>query len=191
MSSVAARTYLTPEEYLAFERKATIKHEYLAGEIVAMSGASFAHNFITGDIFGELRAQLRDGRCKAATSDMRVKVSKTGSYFYPDVVVFCGAPQAADSESDTLLNPTVITEVLSPSTEARDRREKFWHYQQLASLQEYILVSQDQVYVEHYLREGAHWLRTEFWALEDIMSLPSIACELGLHDIYNSVAQEM
>jgi Uma2 family endonuclease len=187
MSSIAARTYLTPQEYLAFERKATTKHEYLAGEIVAMSGASFAHNFITGDIFGELRAQLQGRRCKAATNDMRVKVSKTGSYFYPDVVVFCGEPQAEDNESDTLLNPTVIIEVLSPSTEARDRGEKFWHYQQLASLQEYVLVSQDRVCVEHYLREGAYWLRTEFRALEDIMPLSSIECELRLRDIYNSV----
>jgi Uma2 family endonuclease len=187
MSSIAARTYLTPQEYLAFERKATTKHEYLAGEIVAMSGASFAHNFITGDIFGELRAQLQGRRCKAATNDMRVKVSKTGSYFYPDVVVFCGEPQAEDNESDTLLNPTVIIGVLSPSTEARDRGEKFWHYQQLASLQEYVLVSQDRVCVEHYLREGAYWLRTEFRALEDIMPLSSIECELRLRDIYNSV----
>ena len=152
-----------------------------------MSGASFTHNFITGDIFGELRAQLRGRRCKAATSDMRVKVSKTGSYFYPDVVVFCGVPQAEDNQSDTLLNPTVIVEVLSPSTEARDRGEKFWHYQQLASLQEYILVSQDEVYVEHYFREGPHWLRTEFRELEDRMPLPSIECELSLRDIYNSV----
>lgn len=187
MSSIAARTYLTPEEYLAFERKATTKHEYLAGEIVAMSGASFDHNFITGDVFGELRTQLRGGRCKAAASDMRVKVSKTGSYFYPDIVVFCGEPQAEDSVSDTLLNPIVIIEVLSPSTEARDRGEKFWHYQQLASLQEYVLVSQDQVCVEHHLREGAYWLRTEFRKLEDSISLPSIACELQLRDIYNSV----
>ena len=187
MSSIAARTYLTPQEYLAFERKATTKHEYLAGEIVAMSGASFAHNFITGDIFGELRAQLQGRRCKAATNDMRVKVSKTGSYFYPDVVVFCGEPQAEDNESDTLLNPTVIIGVLSPSTEARDRGEKFWHYQQLAFLQEYVLVSQDRVCVEHYLHEGAYWLRTEFRALEDIMPLSSIECKLRLRDIYNSV----
>lgn len=187
MTSIAARTYLTPEEYLAFERKATTKHEYLAGEVVAMSGASFAHNFITGDIFGELRAQLRDGRCRAAASDMRVKVSKTASYFYPDVVVFCGEPQVEDSESDTLLNPTLIVEVLSPSTEARDRGEKFWHYQQLVSLQEYILVSQDRVCIEHHLREGAYWLRTEFRALEDVMALPSIECKLCLRDIYNSV----
>ena len=187
MSSIAVRTYLPPEEYLAFERKATTKHEYLAGEIVAMSGASFAHNFITGDIFGELRSQLKGGKCRAATSDMRVKLSKTGSYFYPDVVVFCGEPQAEDSRSDTLLNPTVIIEVLSLSTEARDRGEKFWHYQQLASLQEYVLVSQDQIYVEHYLREGLHWLRTEFRELEAPMSLPSIECKLCLLDIYNSV----
>ena len=187
MASSAARTYLTPEEYLAFERKATTKHEYLAGEIVAMSGASFAHNFITGDIFGELRAQLQGGKCKAAASDMRVKVSETGSYFYPDVVIFCGEPQAEDNSSDTLLNPTVIIEVLSPSTEARDRGEKFWHYQQLASLQEYILVSQDRVCVEHHLREGINWLRTEFRELEDVLSLTSIECQLYLRDIYSSV----
>ena len=187
MSSIAARTYLTPEEYLTFERKATTKHEYFAGEIVAMSGASFAHNFTTGDIFGELRAQLQGGKCKAATSDMRVKVSKTGSYFYPDVVVFCGEPQAEDNRSDTLLNPTVIIEVLSPSTEARDRGEKFWHYQQLVSLQEYILVSQNQVCVEHNFREGTYWLRTEFRELEDIMLLTSIECKLCLRDIYSSV----
>ena len=187
MSSIAARTYLTPEEYLAFERKALTKHEYLSGEIVAMSGASFAHNFITGDIFGELRTQLQGGKCKAATSDMRVKVSETGSYFYPDVVVFCGEPHAEDNRSDTLLNPTVIVEVLSPSTEARDRGEKFWHYQQLASLQEYVLVSQDRVCVERYFREGADWLRTEFREFEDVMLLASIECELCLRDIYSSV----
>lgn len=187
MSSIAARTYLTPAEYLNFERKALTKHEYLSGEIVAMSGASFAHNFITGDIFGELRTQLQGGKCKAATSDMRVKVSETGSYFYPDVVVFCGEPQAEDNRSDTLLNPTVIVEVLSPSTEARNRGEKFWHYQQLASLQEYVLVSQDRVCVEHHFREGTDWLRTEFRELEDLIPLASIECELCLRDIYNSV----
>ena len=187
MSSIAASTYLTPEEYLAFERKAITKHEYLGAEIIAMSGASFAHNFITGDIFGELRSQLKGGRCKVASSDLRVKVSATASYFYPDVVIFCGEPQAEDNISDTLLNPTVIIEVLSPSTEARDRGEKFWHYQQLASLREYILVSQDKVHVEHYLRQGSQWPLTEFYALEDVIRLASIECTLQLRDIYNSV----
>ena len=187
MASIVAKTYLTPEEYITFERKALTKHEYLSGEIVAMSGASFAHNFITGDIFGELRTQLQGGKCKAVTSDMRVKVSETGSYFYPDVVVFCGEPQAEDNISDTLLNPTVIIEVLSPSTEARDRGEKFWHYQHLASLQEYVLVFQDRVRVEHHVRAGNDWLRTEFRELEDIMLLASIECELCFRDIYSSV----
>ena len=182
-----ARTYLTPGEYLAFERKATTKHEYLLGEIVAMSGASFTHNFITGDIFGELREQLKGRKCKAATSDMRVKVSGTSSYFYPDVVVFCGEPLAEDNQFDTLLNPTVIVEVLSPSTEAYDRGEKFAHYQQLASLQEYVLVSQDKVHVEHYLRQGSQWVLTEFQELDDVMPLVSIACELRLRDIYSRV----
>ena len=187
MASIAARTYLTSEEYLAFERKATTKHEYLAGKIVAMSGASFAHNFITGDIFGELRAQLQGGKCKAATSNMRVKVSKTGSYFYPDVVVFCGEPQAEDNRSDTLLNPTAIIEVLSPSTEAYDKGEKFARYQQLVSLQEYVLVSQDHVRVQHYLRRETQWLQTEFRELNDVMPLNSIECTLCLRDIYSRV----
>ncbi len=187
MPSIAARTYLTPEEYLAFERKALTKYEYLSGGIVAMSRTSFAHNFITGDIFGELRTQLQGRKCKAATSDMRVKVSETGSYFYSDVVVFYGEPEAEDNRSDTLLNPTVIIEVLSPSTEARDQGEKFWHYQQLAFLREYVLVSQDRVCVEHYFWEGTDWLRSEFREFEDVMLLASIECELRLHDIYSSV----
>ena len=185
MASIAARTYLTPEEYLVFERKSTTKHEYLAGEIVAMSAASFTHNFITGDIFGELRSQLKGGRSKAASNDLRVKVSETGSYFYPDVVVFCGEPQAEDNISDTLLNPTVIIEVLSSSTEARDRGEKFWHYQHIVSLREYILVSQDKVYVEHYLRQGSQWPLTELHDLEDIVRFVSIGCQLQLRDIYS------
>ncbi len=187
MSSIAARTYLTPEEYLAFERKAITKHEYLSGEIVAMSGASNAHNLITGDIFAELHGQLKGGTCLVYTSDMRVKTSSTLSYFYPDVAVVCNKPRFEDNTFDTLLNPIVIFEVLSPSTEARDRGEKFWHYQQLVSLQEYVLVSQNRVCVEHHFRKGTDWLWTEFQALEDVMPLPSIACELQLRDIYSRV----
>ena len=187
MASIAARTYLTPEEYLAFERKAMTKHEYISGEIIAMSGASLAHIFITGDIFGELRDQLKGGRCKAAASDLRVKVSETGSYFYPDVVVFCGKPLTEDNQFDMILNPTIIFEVLSPSTEAYDRGEKFSHYQQIDSLREYILVSQDKVHVEHYLRQGSQWPLTEFYELADVIRLASIECELCLRDIYSGV----
>jgi Uma2 family endonuclease len=111
MSSIAVRTYLTPEEYLTFERKAITKHEYFSGEIVAMSGASNAHNLITGDVFAELHGQLKGGKCLVYTSDMRVKTSPTTSYFYPDITVVCDKPRFEDHTFDTLLNPTVVIEV--------------------------------------------------------------------------------
>ncbi len=187
MVSTAAQTHLTPEEYLAFERKATTKHEYLNGQIVAMSGASFAHNFITVNIATSLNVQLMEGECRVATSDMRVKVTEIDSYFYPDVVVVCGEPRAEDDTFDTLLNPTLIVEVLSPSTEGYDRGEKFEHYQQIVSLKDYILISQDEARVEHYYRQESEWLQTEFQGLGDVLSLFSIGCELRLSDIYRRV----
>lgn len=185
MSSVAARTFLTPEEYLSFERKAITKHEYLKGQIVAMSGASFAHNFITLDTATQLNVQLMGGECQVAASDMRVKVLQTDSYFYPDVVVFCSEPMAEDNNFDTLLNPTVIIEVLSPSTETYDRGEKFEDYKQIESLKEYVLISQDMVYVEHYRHQKIEWLKSEYKELDDVMQLHSIGCELRLQDIYS------
>lgn len=187
MSSVAAQTYLTPEEYLAFERKATTKHEYVNGQVVAMSGASFAHNFITANIAIHLGIQLMNGECRVATSDMRVKVTEIDSYFYPDVVVVCGEPIPEDNIFDTLLNPTVMVEVLSPSTETYDRGEKFEFYQQIASLKDYILISQDKVHIEHYCRQGAEWIQTEFQGLEEVLPLLSIGCELRLQDVYRRV----
>lgn len=187
MSSVVAQTYLTPEEYLTFERKATTKHEYVNGQIVAMSGASFAHNFITANTANQLYNQLMDSECRVATSDMRVKVTEIDSYFYPDVVVVCGEPRAEDDTFDTLLNPTLIVEILSPSTETYDKGEKFEHYQQIAFLKDYILISQDKVCIEHYCREGSKWLQTEFAELEDVLSLRSIGCELRLQDVYRRV----
>ena len=187
MSSVVAQTYLTPEEYLAFERKATTKHEYLNGQIVAMSGASFVHNFLTMNVANQLYNQLIEGECQVAASDMRVKVPEIDSYFYPDVVVVCGEPRAEDDTFDTLLNPVLIVEVLSPSTEVYDRGEKFEHYQQISSLKDYILISQDEIHVEHYYRQESGWLRNEFGELRDVLSLLSIGCELRLQDIYRRV----
>ncbi len=187
MTAAAIQTYLTPEEYLTFERKATTKSEYLRGQIIAMSGASFAHNFITADIVTHLNIQLMGGECQVAASDMRVKATQTASYFYPDVVVICGEPRAEDDNFDILLNPMLIVEVLSPSTEAYDRGEKFEHYQQIASLKEYILISQDKVHVEQYRRQGEQWLLTEFREIEAVLSLLSIGCELRLRDVYRRV----
>jgi len=187
MSSPAAQTYLTPEEYLAWERKADIKHEYLRGEIIAMSGASYQHTIITMNISGELYIQLKDTACTVHTNDMRVRTSPEISYFYPDILVVCDEPRFEDNTCDTLLNPIVLVEVLSPSTEAYDSGEKFGHYQQLTSLREYILVSQDEVRVECHRRQGTEWQLTECRSLEDVLSLISIDCELSLEDIYRRV----
>ena len=187
MATVAAQTYFTPEEYIALERKAHFKSEYFNGHIIAMSGASQAHNRITGDIFYGLYPQLIGHGCDIFTSEMRVRASLGESYFYPDVVVVCGEPEFEDDTFDTLLNPIVIVEVLSPSTEAYDRGEKFTRYKHLASLQEYILVSQDKVSIEHHRRHGTQWMLSHYRALEEVLQLPAIGCELPLRDIYARV----
>ena len=184
MSSIGARTYFTPAEYLVWERKAAVKSEYLRGEILAMSGASLAHTLITLDIATELNIQLRGSECEVVTNDMRVKTSPQVAYFYPDVLVFCGEPQFEDNTFDTLLNPVTIIEVLSPSTETYDRTEKFEYYQQVVSLKEYVLVSQDKVHVEHYCRQGTEWVLKEFRRLQDALTFSTIGCELALLDIY-------
>ena len=190
MSSVAAQTYLTPEEYIASERKATLKSEYLSGEIVTMSGASNAHNLITMNTTTQLYNQLVEGGCRVFSSDMRVGIGTGVSYFYPDIAVTCDKPRFEDDAFDTLVNPQVIIEVLSTSTAGYDRGEKFIRYRQLESLQEYILISQDQVHVEHYLRQGKQWVLSEFSALENVLPLASIGAELSLNQIYRFVEVE-
>ena len=188
MATPAAPTHLTPETYLELERKAITKNEYVNGETIAMAGASFAHNFITLDTTIYLSRQLMDGDCEvASTGDLRVKVSQTASYFYPDIVVVCGEPRAEDNTFDTLVNPTLIVEVLSASTETYDRDEKFVHYRQIDTLQEYILISQDRAEVVQYCRQEPEWMATEFRALDDVMPLISIGCELPLRYIYRRV----
>ena len=201
MAASAAQTRLTPEEYITFERKASpdadiIRHEYVNGELIAMSGASRAHNLMTGNIFGELRTLLKGSRCETYMGDMRVSTPTTASYFYPDVTVVCEEPRFEDDVFDILLNPIILVEVLSPSTQAYDRGEKFGHYRQLASLQEYVLVSQDKILVEHYHRQQKQdtapvtqkdWIFTDFQELEETLPLTSIQCELPLQEIYERV----
>ncbi len=187
MSSAVAQTIYSPEEYLYLERKSTFKSEYLSGKILAMSGASRAHNFITLDIATEINIQLRDRDCEVFSGDMRVKERQSDSYFYPDVVIACGESQFEDDTFDTLLNPVVIIEVLSPSTEAYDKGEKFEYYKQITTLQEYILVSQDKVHVEHYQLQDMQWGLKEFHALQVTLTLSSIGCKLSLNDVYRRV----
>jgi Uma2 family endonuclease len=140
--SAAVKTRYTREEYLALERKSPIKHEYHDGEMFAMAGVSRAHSLIAGNLFRVVSTQLVDRPCEVHINDIRVLVSPTGLYTYPDIVTVCGEARFEDSEVDTLLNPNAIVEVLSASTEAYDRGKKFAHYRRLESLQEYVMVAQ-------------------------------------------------
>ncbi|RKU17416.1 hypothetical protein C6501_04010 [Candidatus Poribacteria bacterium] len=187
MSSVAAQTYLTPQEYIITERKATLKSEYLSGEIVAMSGASNTHNLITMNTATGLYNQLAERGCRVYASDMRVGISAGDSYFYPDVTVVCEKPRFEDNEFDTFINPIVVIEVLSRSTEVYDKGEKFRRYQQLESLQEYILISQDHIRVEHHLRQGKNWVSSELTTFEDTLKFISVDAELSLQQIYRFI----
>lgn len=187
MSTLTAPTHLTSEEYLAWERKQPFKNEYHHGQIIAMSGASRSHNRITVDTTIQLGNQLMNSECEVFASEMRVRTSPEISYFYPDVIVVCGEPRFEDDTFDTLLNPILVIEVLSPSTAAFDRGEKFEHYKQIASLQEYILVSQNNVRVEHYRRQGSQWIHNTFEHLEDMLPLASIGPTLSLRAIYRRV----
>lgn len=146
--STQANPQYTPQQYLAMERESQQKNEYVNGEIFAMDGASDRHNLIVGNVFASLHNQMKGKPCKVYSSDMRVKISSIGMYTYPDIVALCGETGFDDEQRDTLLNPTVIIEVLSKSTEGYDRGEKFAHYRKMDSLKEYALISQDKMSIE-------------------------------------------
>ncbi|NTW49895.1 MAG: Uma2 family endonuclease [Chlorobiales bacterium] len=183
------KTYLSPEAYLELERKADFKSEYFNGETFALSGASEKHVTITINIGAELRQQFKKRPCKVYSSDMRVKVSPTGLYTYPDMVAVCGEPKFEDNVQDTLLNPTVIFEVLSESTERYDRGKKFEHYRQIESLKEYILVAQDRLSVEQFVRQpNGKWLLSEAHRKDETIDLLSVQAKLSLEEIYDKVS---
>ena len=182
------KAYISPEEYLSIERKTEQKSEYLHGTMVAMGGASERHNLIAGNIFASLHRQMGGRPCKVYTNDMRVKGSATGTYTYPDVVALRGETRFDDQQRDTLINPAVIVEVLSESTEAYDRGEKSENYRKLESLVEYLFVAQDRVHIEHYVRQDDNaWLLSQAGAPGDAVNLLSIECSLLLSEIYDKV----
>jgi Uma2 family endonuclease len=186
--STQSKTFLTPEQYLEIERKAEFKSEYYQGEMFAMSGAQEPHVLITGNVFAELKQQLRGRGCKTYSNDMRVCVSADGLYTYPDVVVVCGEPKFLDSNFDTLVNPTVIIEVLSRTTESYDRGQKFKLYRPLQSLSEYLLISSLEVSAERFTRQSdGQWLLTVKNKLDDLIDIKSVDCRLSLADLYESV----
>lgn len=177
--------YVTSDEYLAFERTDDKKHEYLAGTIYAMAGGSARHNRIAGSTYATLYAQLRQRQCTVYPSDMRVKVIQTELYTYPDITIVCGNEQYEDKKEDTLLNPTIIIEVLSPSTEKYDRGKKFQHYRTILSLREYILIAQDTYHIERFARQSDNtWVLSEASSREDSIDITTIQCVLRLEEVY-------
>ncbi len=186
--SALQRAYYTPEQYLEMDRKAEHRSEYVDGEILAMAGASREHNRITINIGTSLLTQTRGGSCEPFTTDLRVKGRTTGAFLFPDVVVGCGPLEFEDASLDILLNPVVLMEVLSPTTESNDRGWKFAHYRRLATLTDYVMLSQYQPLVEHYTRgSDDKWVLTELRGLSSVLRLPSIGCELPLPVIYERV----
>lgn len=186
MSSLPQPRY-TPEQYLEMDRKAEQRSEYVNGEILAMAGASREHNLVVTNLVRELSTRLRGQPCETYSNDMRVRVSPV-RYTYPDVAVGCDPLEFADNSVDILLNPVVIMEVLSPTTENDDRSWKFAHYRHLATLTGYVMLSQYQPLIEHYTRQADNqWVLTELRGLGAILRLPSIGCELPLADIYERV----
>ena len=179
---------LTPEEYLEIERRAEYKSEYFNGEIFAMAGAKRNHNKIVGNLTGLVWQHLKDKDCEFYPSDMRVFVPKTGLYTYPDVVVVCGEPKFQDKVFDTLLNPNLLIEVLSESTEGYDRGKKFQHYRSIESLEEYVLVSQDEARIEKYVKRGdGFWLLSEAVGLDLEIEFASIECRISLAEVYDKI----
>jgi Uma2 family endonuclease len=187
--SAVPKTKLTPSEYLAIERKAEFKSEFYCGEMFAMAGANRWYIIARDNLAGELHSNMKGTPCRAYSVDMRIKVDVTGLYTYPDIAIVCGKPEFEDDVHDTLLNPRAIVEVLSESTEKYDRGAKFRHYRQIASLQEYVLVSQDEPLVERRVRQAdGSWGLTEFAGLDGILEFASVPVRVPLSEIYRDVA---
>ncbi len=190
------KSTLTALEYLKLERRAGSKHEFLNGELFAMAGASRRHNLITANIVGELRAALRRGPCEVYPSDMRIKVSPTGLYTYPDASVVCEEPSFEDHELDTLLNPKLLVEVLSKSTSAYDLGKKFEHYRALHSVEEVIFADSESIHVMFYRRQigkpeaFSTWMLSETRDLSARIHIPSLDVTLPLAEIYAKVRFE-
>lgn len=189
MSLPQALPVFTEEEYLALERVSEMRHEYLDGCVYAMAGESPEHSTICFNLAVVVGAQLRDTPCRGFSPNMKVRTDESGLYAYPDLMVVCGEPNFHDQRRDVVVNPTVIFEVLSPSTESYDRGEKFLRYStQIATLTDYLLVTQTKALIEHYSRQpDGTWIYATVSGLSETLSLASIDCRLPLEEIYSRV----
>lgn len=186
--STVPKTQLTSAEYLALERKAAFKSEFFQGEMYAMAGGSPEHSLIAANFIREAGNELKRSDCLVFTSDLRVKIAATGLYTYPDATILCGERQFDDEQKDTVLNPTVLVEVLTESTERYDRGTKSRHYRKIDSLRELLLISQDSPSIEHYVRNPAgDWGFRETDSLEQSIRLDSIGVTIPVAEIYRGV----
>lgn len=186
-SALRLRTF-TEEEYLDLERKAKFKSEFIEGQIYAMAGASPTHALITANVIANLVLHLRGNPCRVYSNDLKVRIGRAGNYYYPDLTVVCGQLQYHDEHQDVLLNPTIVVEVLSPSTEADDRGRKWIQYQQIESLTDYIMVAHNEPFIEHYARQAdGGWHYESCSDLASQLTIQSIDCQVSLADVYEKV----
>ena len=180
--------YVTAEQYLETERLSQDKHEYFAGEVFAMSGASLSHNIIFSNTIGSLSFKLKGKPCRPFGSDLRVHIPNNTLYTYPDISIICGKPETTDDHKDTVVNPTVLIEILSKSTRGYDKGEKFTLYRDIESLKNYILIDSEQIRVENFNRNADNsWILREYKSLEDTLMIEALDEVLLLSDIYFEV----
>lgn len=186
--SAVQQPRMTAAEYLEWERASDTRHEFFDGEIVDFAGSSLNHARIVVNIATELHDQTRSKDCELFTTEIRLRVGHAKAYTYPDIMIICEKPRVADDQKDTVLNPAIIMEVLSPSTALIDRVKKFHLYTSIPSLQEYLLVAQDSAAIEQYVRQAdGKWLYAKIIGIESEIALPTLGCALKLADIYTGV----
>ncbi len=179
---------MTEAEYLTFEAASEFKYEYSQGRIYAMTGGSVRHSVITMNIGTQLNNQLGDRNCTVTSPDVRIYIASKRAYRYPDVMVFCGDPAYVGGRTDTIMNPVVLVEVLSPSTVLLDRNDKLMEYTLIETVQAYLLVSQHEPRIERYIRhESGEWLYSSVTGLDSEVALPAIDCTLALSKVYQKV----
>lgn len=186
--STVSKHFITSEEYLHRERQAEFRSEYFRGEVFAMAGASANHNLIVGNCVQTFGQQLKKKPCRVYPSDLKLRIEATGLYTYPDLSIVCGDPELETNGGDVLLNPVVLVEVLSDSTEAYDRGKKFEHYRTIPSLKHYVLIAQDRHSIDCFSRNSdGSWILTSCQALEEQIEIAAIDCQLVAAEVYEKV----
>jgi len=186
--STVPKHFITPEEYLSREKDAEFRSEYFRGEMFAMAGASANHNLIVGNCVQTLGQQLKKKPCRVYPSDLKLRIETTGLYTYPDLSVVCGEPQLESDGGDVLLNPIVLVEVLSDSTEGYDRGKKFEHYRTIPSLKHYVLIAQDRHSIDCFSRQpDGSWVLNSCQAVDEKVELAAIDSQLVVEEVYDKV----